>query len=74
MDHLQAFVKLHEYAIDGINESRLYMNDLNFQAEIGIQGFRTFTVDKPSSYKGEKGQCKKIHSSSNTSQGNSSNN
>jgi len=48
MDLLQGIVKTNEYDIVGINESWLDMNDRNLQAEVCLQGLRTFSVDKPS--------------------------
>ena len=48
MDLLQAIVRTNQYDIVGINESWLDMNDRNCSAEVNLQGFRMFNVDKPS--------------------------
>ena len=51
MDILQALTKTNLYDIVGINESWLDMKEKNCQAEIAMQDFRSFTVDKPSQSK-----------------------
>lgn len=51
MDLLQAILRTNKYDLVEINESWLDMKGRNCQAEIGLQGFRTFTIDKPSASK-----------------------